>query len=620
MGQVFLDPDLMLILPHREFQPAITTWNRLEGRPRREDFSRSLRAEIRDPLWMLCRQWQIGEFTGDDSGAAVAAKVQVATSRINRFAPRGGRATGYDDRKLPMEAQVEREPLVLESMTRMGQEGLPVSLMTRAQMGRHWRRLLQAVGDYETAYVSQYGFVDPPIGEADAMLKSSPVAWSTLAALQGRAVDGWRLLTALNDLADEFRTWFGRVYSQPRSSPGASPAGETGASSWADDYLEYQFACSAPADEAGTTQTVLVAEQYHHGHLDWYSFDLVGRSDADLVDAEGEAIPSASLVVEPPLEFLPGPIEFGGMPNARWWEFEDRKTDLGRLNASTTDVSTMMLAEFGLIYANDWSLIPYELPTGSLCHVLGAVVTDVFGVKTLVRPLNDDQAAEQERWAMYRLSVATEAGARLGPHLFLPPATSAMLESAPLDRVIFARDEMANMVWGVEDIVPDMVHHGVKGYEAASDLQRYLLAQAPDVVAPDPNRVETGSLVRYRLGTTVPENWIPFIPVRAPKSDRQIRLQRAALPRLIPGVPADTLVEPRTAILRTGLDQDPQQPFYVNEEEVPQAGAIVTRTYQRTRWWGGQIFTWLGRRKQTGRGQGSSGLEFDRIVPTETDS
>jgi len=28
-------------------------WNRLEGRPRSADFERSLRAEVRDPLWFL---------------------------------------------------------------------------------------------------------------------------------------------------------------------------------------------------------------------------------------------------------------------------------------------------------------------------------------------------------------------------------------------------------------------------------------------------------------------------------------------------------------------------------------------------------------------------------------
>ena len=29
---------------------------------------RALRAEVRDPLWMLTRQWQMGEFQGDDAG------------------------------------------------------------------------------------------------------------------------------------------------------------------------------------------------------------------------------------------------------------------------------------------------------------------------------------------------------------------------------------------------------------------------------------------------------------------------------------------------------------------------------------------------------------------------
>ncbi len=42
--------------------PTIVTWNRLEGRPRTENFTRNLSAEVRDPLWMLARQWQLGEF------------------------------------------------------------------------------------------------------------------------------------------------------------------------------------------------------------------------------------------------------------------------------------------------------------------------------------------------------------------------------------------------------------------------------------------------------------------------------------------------------------------------------------------------------------------------------
>jgi len=47
---------------------------------------------------------------------------------------------------------------------------------------------------------------------------------------------------------------------------------------------------------------------------------------------------------------------------------------------------------------------------------------------------------------------------------------------------------------------------------------------------------------------------------------------------------------------------------------VPRAGAMVTASFQRTRWFDWQVFTWFGRRKQTGRGEGSSGLQFDQVM------
>ncbi|MGH9883048.1 MAG: hypothetical protein ACRD6N_16555, partial [Pyrinomonadaceae bacterium] len=53
--------------------PTAVIWNRLEGRPRSEDLMRPMRAEVRDPAWMLARQWQFGEFEGEDAGAAIQA-------------------------------------------------------------------------------------------------------------------------------------------------------------------------------------------------------------------------------------------------------------------------------------------------------------------------------------------------------------------------------------------------------------------------------------------------------------------------------------------------------------------------------------------------------------------
>jgi hypothetical protein len=49
------------------------------------------------------------------------------------------------------------------------------------------------------------------------------------------------------------------------------------------------------------------------------------------------------------------------------------------------------------------------------------------------------------------------------------------------------------------------------------------------------------------------------------------------------------------------------------EEEVPREGIRVTRKYECTRWFDGSTHLWIGRRKQIGRGEGSSGLRFDFV-------
>jgi hypothetical protein len=115
---------------------------------------------------------------------------------------------------------------------------------------------------------------------------------------------------------------------------------------------------------------------------------------------------------------------------------------------------------------------------------------------------------------------------------------------------------------------------------------------------------------------SVPENWIPFISVHVPGDVRATQLQRAAMPRLLDGNPRPIpdKVHPRTMLLRDGLDVTPRSAYFLHEEEVPRAGAVVSQAYQRTRWTDGKVIVWLGARKQTGRGEGSSGLTFDRIV------
>jgi hypothetical protein len=50
--------------------------------------------------------------------------------------------------------------------------------------------------------------------------------------------------------------------------------------------------------------------------------------------------------------------------------------------------------------------------------------------------------------------------------------------------------------------------------------------------------------------------------------------------------------------------------------EQPGGAAPTTQSFQRTRWYGGKVVTWLGVRKQVAPRTTSSGLRFDYLKNT----
>jgi hypothetical protein len=177
--------------------------------------------------------------------------------------------------------------------------------------------------------------------------------------------------------------------------------------------------------------------------------------------------------------------------------------------------------------------------------------------------------------------------------------------------VFLVRDEVANMAWGVEKTVPLTSGISRPGSEVAKQTFNYLQSLIPGGGAPP----ALAAAVRYQAMNSVPENWIPLIPVHVPNNNREIQLQRAAMPRILIGDPNPAeKVQPLTSLLRQGLDIPPTTSYFLHEEEVPRAGARLTQYYSRSRWTNGQVYTWLRVQKQTGRGEASSGLAFDRLV------
>jgi hypothetical protein len=180
---------------------------------------------------------------------------------------------------------------------------------------------------------------------------------------------------------------------------------------------------------------------------------------------------------------------------------------------------------------------------------------------------------------------------------------------------------MANMVWGVEKVVPLPDGSASPGLAAGRETRAFFERLLAESGAGPGTEIPSVADIRYRVMTTVPENWIPFVPTRDPGSARSVRLQRAAMPRVMEGDPNDPKrVPPKTTLLRDGLDDEVRRAYFLNEEEVPREGVQVIKNFQRTRWRDGRVVVWIGVRKVTGRGEGSSGLGFDRILSTPRDT
>jgi hypothetical protein len=576
------------------FPPVVIGWNRLEARPRTADYDRALRAEVRDALWFLTRQWQFGEFAGEDAGSPVEARTSVRTDPLQHYAVDRAKAIAYGP-ATPLETRVEQEAVLFD-------------LTLHAQITRVFWGLIAGGTNPSAArakYLTHYKLTrdDVPGRDGDDDVTARAFALGSAHTLNAAKViddlrrnvhdgivDSFGLADAalLKTAGQQLFAWFTTQFSVPGA--GAPPA-------WQPRFLEYQFAVAT--DTADRGQTVLAADQYAQGRLDWFAFDVDASPGAALIRGDGSTATPTPASGDP-LSFIPTPVSFGGMPSHRYWEMESRQIEFADIDANTTDVAKLLLTEFALVYGNDWCVIPYELLVGTVSEVVGILVSDTFGEQSLLLPAGRGFDDTWQRWSMFTMARRPSTADTLADtRFFLPPALPKLLEAAPLEKVLFLRDEMANMAWAVERVIASGLGQGINGHTVAT--------RAAQKVPAAPALHATTAPVRYVLGTDVPYNWIPFIPVHIEGSNRSVQLQRARMPQ-DDGGPSRLQ---RTAILTPGGK------YFLNEEEVPRAGAQVTRGYQRARWLDGRTFTWIGRRTTTGRGEGSSGLAFDLAVPVE---
>jgi hypothetical protein len=548
--------------------PAFT---RLEPQSVSGDPTPGLEARVHDALWMILRQWQLGEFEGEDNGSPLLVEVKSETSRVTAWQP-GDPVSARPVQPLP--SGVPLDPFVEREATTVDARGL----RQRAEAGAYLVELLEDAGfDARQALIVACPLpVDPPAADpnvppeqnvlaAAVALMASGAPDSDAAAAQIEAGAPPWLAGAPAAATDASVAWLG--WYRANVAPVIDPEDD----SWIPERLEYRFSLRVGA---GDGQMVLRAPAFEGGFIDWHAFDAEPGASLALND-EPEA-PAPDLR---DMTVFASPLRFSGMPSDRYWQLEDGQVNLGSLEAQPYDLGRLCLAEFALVYGNDWLVVPMDVGAGTFTRISEVAYTNTFGERFTV-PLADD-SNRSGRFRMYALSVRgkdTDV-----PGLFIPPTALGSLEGQPVEDVMFLRDEMANMAWAIERFV-----QGRSGDPRnRGDEERPV------------NRVEglePQAEFQYLLETAVPRNWIPFVPIATGIGTFNLRK----------GTMHDTDSSLGVLLRKT--------PYDIHDEEIPRAGIRVRRLAALARAEDGRYMRWITRRASVGRGEGSSGLAFDSAL------
>jgi len=551
---------------------------RLEPQTLAGDPAEGLAAAIYDPLWLLGRQWQLGEFAAEDAGTPLTVDLHASAAPLLAFSP--GDWTGAEPppwQPLPAPAPLEE---LTEAEPGTGIPGLRGAALAGAALLTDLRD--RGLGPAAAAVVANCPLATPasPVDSgfrgaalllagrgADGALLAAALEGAGVAG-EGGALPGW-LATAVPAerraevlaLARRWLSWYRREVSPPAGAAG----------SWVGHRLEHRFRVSDGS-------VVLSAPEHAGDEVGWWTFDH-----------DPSAAPPETGPVEPfalRQRVLATPLRFPGMPASRFWELEDAQVDLGAVGADPHDLARLLVVECALVYGGDWLVLPFDVPAGSVVHTAAVTYRTTFGETYLASGPVDSPGP----WRMY--DVTSASGAALGA-LVVPPVAPGRLEGPALEDVVFLRDEAANLVWAVEHVV-----EGASGDPVPVPPGRGL---------PEPTEVDdsgTDDALRYVLATDVPDSWVPYLPHTAGYA--VVDLVRGSVRRYGPGDPPEgTSQRPRGALLR-GNDL-----ARVAAAEVPREGVQLQRVPVVARTADGTYRAWVSRRVRTGRGEGRSLLAFD---------
>ncbi|MGL1903511.1 MAG: hypothetical protein OCC49_15335 [Fibrobacterales bacterium] len=532
-------------------------FNRIEGLTATETMDEALRAELYDPLWMMGRQQQFGEFYGNDCGTAVTVKISHEMKSLSLSD--GGKPFNFKNE--PPEARIEAVKPVLGTF-----EGIEAGTQFLKLIGSNGVLKAQLL-DYFTVVIDSES-LEAIDGYEEMLFCFGSDLLDGVALYHAIKEADERLIDLLldDDSVALFIEWFEGLYGGYLDQY----------NNWVADRLEYQ------AEFTIDQNSSIVAKEYFSGNLEWYNFDF--REHRSRLKSPSQI-----------KEYLPTKLTYPGMPSDRWWEIEDESVDFINISADQTDIAKLVVSEFSALYSNDWLVTPLDVSYGSVCRVKSALIKDTFGEYSYVpNKITGNAGKDWDLFSMYNDNPDEHIDG-----LVLFPSIHKVEDSAAIEQVTFKRDEMANMAWGVEEVISNNMGGSLSGHSYASQF-----------TLPE-REAESSADLTYSLMSPIPFNWIPFVPVRTRGSISQIKLKRGMLPdpqgkKVIDGI------EPKTALLMPEVGRSQ----YLQEEEILKGGITVTGSYQRTRWYNGKTINWYGYKKVPGKSLKESGMKLDYLQKT----
>ena len=653
----------------------------IETRTRKMDVTEALRFRIHDPLWMLTRQWQMGEFRGNDAGTAMSVRCHVASTPISAY--------GMGDKAASLASGLSNDTPIEPVVERVNREITP---LVRVESAAYFCTLLKGIpqkdfDDIVAECKKKYPLKDEMVDkraslEVDEIRSFSGGRNTRLQkfarAFSARAFDGYALYQdcakatakkvskdhfknvdqdVLEDVGKKYVSWFANRYLPKEANK---------VSAWNVQDLGYDFTA---ANSVANYQ----ADDYVGGRVSWYSFDVDSMKDS-ASDLEKVNYKRKNMRRET-IDSLPVLASYPGSPNKRLWEFENKDVFMGN-SKDMQAKGNVAFMQFATMYGNDWMLCPLKTEIGQYIEVENIEVYDTFGIRSNItkRAGLQDKGGKTfgQRWQMFtntpvKVDAYDKMNAtykeRYANGLLFPPSLVRTLEGEPLEEVSLLRDEMANMVWGVETRIEDGCGSSLDANLLASEVGQYLEDKYAEQVeevktaltvenvvenGKETTQVTTGyqSDYKYSLMTSVPLNWIPFVPQHLKTKEerakyagfqggRETILRRGKMPYFFkdgyyPVRPLSSILKVETeepAIKQTVSNgrgvtvqkiqpttKVKEKPLFINEEEVQGVGSVIRKNCQRSRWLNGRTYTWMGYTRQIKYTQGVSGLEFDNLL------